>query len=360
MNAFVRYAVGCWIALWICASPLTLKAAESGEEDLAHAEKVKNKDEVDQSVEKGIRYLVANQDPTQGYFQGKLRNTYTGLACIALMAAGHFPGKSEFGDNLKRGILYLSKKSEELNGYYGKEGDARMYGHAICTLALTEAYGMMQTDEDNRLVRDAAERAVKVVLHAQIDDRKNPEHFGGWRYEPNGKDADLSVTVWQVLALRSAENCQLEVSAQSITNAVDYVRRVFVPKDGGYGYQPGKGPSTSMRCAGVVCMRALGMGEKDPDWKNITSSASFLMKLDPSQGDKYFFYQSYYVATASNMMGDDYRNAILPRLQKHLIGLQTPDGSFQNYRGYDGGVYSTAFSVICLAVRYQYLPIYQE
>ena len=60
------------------------------------------------------------------------------------------------------------------------------------------------------------------------------------------------------------------------------------------------------------------------------------------------------------MMGKEHREAILPKLEKFLLSLQMPSGEFRNHGGAQGGVYSTAFSVICLCVGYQYLPIYQE
>jgi prenyltransferase beta subunit len=346
-------------ALLCLVQPLDSYAL-SGQEDLAHIAAISKEDEVDRAVEKGIRYLVSKQDPTEGFFEGKLKNTYTGLSCIALMAAGHFPERSEFGNSLQRGIRFLVQQAEKRKGYFGKEEDARMYGHAICTLALTEAYGMMPTAEENLAVKEAAQKAIDVILSSQVNDKDKKKHFGGWRYKPRRKDADLSVTVWQVLALRSAENCQLDVPGNAISNAVTYVRNMYHEKHQGYSYQPGKKPTTAMRCAGVVCMRALGKGEDDRDWKQIRKSAAFLKTLDPANKRRWFFYQSYYVATAANMMGKEYREKVLPRLEKHLLSLQKENGSFKNSNGYDGGCYSTAFSVICLSVRYQFLPIYQE
>ncbi|MFW5871016.1 MAG: prenyltransferase/squalene oxidase repeat-containing protein [Verrucomicrobiota bacterium] len=356
-----RFTLAAFL-LSVCLLPLLVMpaGAQTGQEDLEHLAEINKLDEVDKAIDKGLRYLLSRQDATEGFFAGKLKNTYTGLGCIALMAAGHFPERSEFGEGLRRGINYLVEKSGEHNGYFGKEGKARMYGHAICTLALTEAYGMMPTKEENLAVKKAAQKAIDVILHSQVDNEEKKKHYGGWRYEPRKKDADLSVTVWQVLALRSAENCQMEVPAHSISNAVTYVRRVYSKKHGGYSYQPGKEPSIAMRCAGVVCMRALGKGKDDKDWKEISKFADFLMDLDPSRHRRHYFYQSYYVATAANMMGKEHRQKILPRLEKHLVGLQKDDGSFKNYHGYDGDCYSTAFSVICLSVRFQFLPIYQE
>ena len=60
------------------------------------------------------------------------------------------------------------------------------------------------------------------------------------------------------------------------------------------------------------------------------------------------------------MMGGKYRREALPRLEQALLRLQQKDGQFGKHQGHDGGVYATAFAVICLSIRYQYLPIYQE
>ena len=70
-----------------------------------------------------------------------------------------------------------------------------MYDHGFATLFLAEVYGMTRTPK----LRNSLERAVRLIINAQ-----NKE--GGWRYEPDSKDADLSVTVCQVMALRAARN----------------------------------------------------------------------------------------------------------------------------------------------------------
>ena len=46
-------------------------------------------------------------------------------------------------------------------------------------------------------VREALRRAVRLIVNTQ-----NSE--GGWRYQPVRNDADLSVTVCQIMALRAA------------------------------------------------------------------------------------------------------------------------------------------------------------
>ena len=74
----------------------------------------------------------------------------------------------------------------------GNTGHGPMYDHGFATLFLAEVYGMTRTPR----VRNSLERAVQLIINSQ-----NKE--GGWRYEPDSKDADLSVTICQIMALRA-------------------------------------------------------------------------------------------------------------------------------------------------------------
>jgi hypothetical protein len=341
-------------AVIISAVPLYLNA----QTDREHLANLRKPDRIDLAIDKGLAWLVTKQDVTEGYFQGKFKNTETALACIALMAAGHFPGRSGYGQNLEKGILYLVKACRNTRhyGYFGYEGSS-MYGHGICPLALAEAYGMMGNPADNRRVKEALNTAVQVILKAQI--RKQGRHFGGWRYSPTGNDADLSVTAWQILSLRSAQNCGLKIPETAVADALNYIRRCYNSKSGGYAYMPGNGPSNAMRCAGIVSLLALGAGKNEKDLKNIRNSAKILKTLKIGN-ESNFYYSSYYFSTAANMLGKKYRDYFLPKMEKVLLALQMDSGEFKKNKGHLPGVYATSFAVICLAVKYQFLPIYQE
>ena len=340
-------------ALFCCAT----QAVES-DPDLAHLEQIKNKDQVDVAIDKALAWLVTKQDVTHGNFEGRYKNTETALACIALMAAGHFPDRSKYGKHLKKGIMYLVKASSAPKhyGYLGADG-GRMYGHGICTLALAEAYGMLDEVEDNIKIKDALEAALQVTLKSQSKAKNT--HFGGWRYNPNSKDADLSVSVWQVLSLRSAKNCGIRVPQQAIDDAISYIRKCYNKKQGGYAYQPNKRPNSAMKCAGIVSLLAMGSEKNEQDMEKIKESAKILKTLRPNKGS-HFYYNSYYFATAANMLGPKYRKVFLPKMEKALLRLQKTNGEFKKHSGHLPGVYATSFAIICLAVKYQFLPIYQE
>ena len=346
------------LMVFVIVSFSNLIYASELEPDRNHLLKIKNKDEITISIDKALAWIVTKQDVTYGFFNGKYKNTETALACIALMAAGHFPNRSKYGEHLKKGILYLVKASQNRKqyGYLGLDG-GRVYGHGICTLALAEAYGMLDSVEDNKKVKEALEAALQITLQAQVKIRN--KHFGGWRYTTKSKDADLSVTVWQVLSLRSAKNCGIKVPQQAIDNAVNYIRQCYNQKQKGFAYMPKNGSSSAMKCAGIVSLLAMGSEKNKADMEKILNSAKMFKTLNPAKGS-HFYYNSYYYATAANMLGPEYRNLFLPKLEKVLLKLQKSNGEFKKHSGHIGGVYATSFAIICLAVKYQFLPIYQE
>ncbi|MGC4003656.1 MAG: hypothetical protein QM811_11230 [Pirellulales bacterium] len=97
---------------------------------------------------------------------------------------------------LDRAIDFLLDHIEESgfinNGAIPTHGP--MYGHGFATLFLSECYGMTRRDD----LREKLSKAVRLIVTTQ-----NPE--GGWRYQPQRDDADISVTICQIMALRCAE-----------------------------------------------------------------------------------------------------------------------------------------------------------
>ena len=58
---------------------------------------------------------------------------------------------------------------------------------------------------------------------------------GGWRYLPKVGDADLSVTVTQLMALAAARDAGVDVPKETIDRAIDYVKK-SQNGDGGFRY----------------------------------------------------------------------------------------------------------------------------
>jgi hypothetical protein len=309
------------------------------------------------SAEQGLAYLAKVQAVDGSFPGGDYPNVCAALASMAFMASGHFPGRGTYGNNLERAVLWLAKRADQ-RGYFGGDG-GRMYGHGMCALALAEAYGMLRSRKDNLLVKEALEKAVKLIVSCQT---RGGQHDGGWRYEPEPGDADLSVTAWQVQALRGAQNCQIPVPNETISHAIGYLNRCYSKGHKGFAYQPGQAPSLAMMCAGIVVMHTLK--EADSDLVREAGKRALAQSFN-EWGGSYFYYRSYYAAIAGLMLGEEGQKAINTPLEKLLLSKQNADGSWPEAPNMGAGrqagpVYFTSFACLVLAARYQYLPIYQE
>src|SRR5207244_2577524 len=125
----------------------------------------------------------------------------SGLGVMAFLSAGHVPSEGEHARAIERGVRWVLARQRP-NGVIATDGEFEMYHHGICTLMLAEVVGMARGELADE-VRTGLAKAVDVILKAQ---RRDGAHGGGWRYTVIGSDADLSVTGWQLLALRAAKN----------------------------------------------------------------------------------------------------------------------------------------------------------
>ena len=101
-------------------------------------------------------------------------------------------------------------------------------------------------DRQDLTIRKRLQKAVDLILRAQAVKKSSPKHEGGWRYNPDSTDSDLSVVSWQLIALRAAKGAGLDIPKEAIDKAVAYVKRCYHKdrKDqtkGYFCYQAGDG-----------------------------------------------------------------------------------------------------------------------
>jgi hypothetical protein len=238
-------------------------------------------------------------------------------------------------------------------GYLGAGG--RMYAHGLTTLALVEMYGMDPDPELEEKVR----KAVDLILKSQ-----GPG--GGWNYEPNPVDGDLSVSVMQIVAMRAANNAEMPVPAEKIDKAINYVRAKAHPA-GGFGYtSPTQGPHTT--AAGILSMQLLGKYD-DP---TVAKALEYIATLKDSTikwdaPGLYYFYLHYYAIQANYQAGGKYWDAWHPLIREVLLGKQNADGSWdvppnssEKASVDPNRVYSTAMACVILDIYMHFLPAYQR
>src|SRR5207249_1184495 len=122
-------------------------------------------------------------------------------------------------------------------------------------LMLCEAAGMSDA-KTARALKPKLEKAVKLILQGQRT--SNGPHRGGWRYKMDGEDADMSVTGWQILALRAARNLGCDVPAERIDLAMHYVQQCRDAKTGGFCYTAGAQVTAACTGTGILTLELCG------------------------------------------------------------------------------------------------------
>lgn len=330
-------------------------SALTSEDEAAVIRKIQERGPRDVAIEKAVTFILSQQGKDGG-FGDKHRNAITGLAVMALMAAGHTPDSPQHGPAIRNALNFVLSQMRN-DGYMGHSDNSRMYGHGICTLMLTEAAGMTKDDTLEKRLIEACRRAVQLILKAQAV-KKAGAHNGGWRYEPNSADSDLSLTGWQTMSLRSAKNIGIEVPSTAIQAAVNYIRAMS--REGEFSYDGG-GPSPNLRGIGLLALPVCGVYNA-PELAKATAQ---MFKDPPKWQGPWFYYRTYYAAAGMYQMGDDAWNRFFPMLDDVLVKHQKQDGSWPEPPGNNewdqgGAVYSTSMATLALAVHYHLLPIYQR
>jgi hypothetical protein len=310
---------------------------------------------------RALAYLKSTQKPDGAWDSGGFgrATSITSLAVMAFLAAGHVPGApGPYRATVEGGIRYVLDHQRPNGLIVSNSSHGPMYCHGISTLMLAEVVGMTADAELAARCRAALARGVKLIVLAQ-NLAKNPNHSGGWRYQPTSRDSDLSVSGWQVMALRAAKAAGCAVPSDNIDRALDYIKRCSSPEEGGFGYQPGSGPNNPRTGTGVLALEICGTHESP----EAVAGAEYLLKHPPRWASSYFFYEVYYCPLALFQMGDRYFLTYYPKLVAILLEHQDKDGSWLSGDGNDrsgGRVYCTAMAVLALAVEHHYLPIYQR
>jgi len=329
------------------------------------------KDEVDTAIDAANRYLLSQQREDGAISDRQYDTTMTALAIMALASTGNAPSTpSELGEASRKALAFVLREDrQDKDGYYGNKDGSRMYGHGIITLMLTEMLGMGANAEQNELIEIRGQRAIDLILSAQRQSKPS-QYAGAWRYTPNSNDSDLSVSVWQLMALRSAKNDGLKVPAEAIEQAIGYLERSYtsrmdslgrpIESAAGFSYLPGNNsPSFAMTAAGLLAMQVCGQYESPL----VSGASDWLIEHPPKWDERFFFYGTYYYAQGMHQRGGKHAETADELVRKLLLDKKQADGSWSAPSGEEAGagrVYSTCMAVLSLSVKYHYLPIYQR
>ena len=296
-----------------------------------------------------LKYLVSKQHLDGSWYikegLGGHPVAMTGYSLIAFMSAGNLPDEGPYKKNVAAGMQYLLDSIQPDGLFRGGSRGQYMYNHGIATVALAELYG----ETHSPTVRPKLERLVKVILDAQSP-------AGGWRYSPQPRDADLSVTVLQAVALRAAQEAGLAVPQDAINKAADYVNSCYIPDKGGFAYQPGGGVGFARTAGAIYALQVLGKYD-DP---KVKTGSSYLL-AHYKEGGGFFAYGNYYAAPAQYMIGGDTWRSWYSLISKLLLDSAQREGDMVYWEEpQTGTIFSTAVNVAILAMPYHFLPLYQR
>ena len=332
--------------------------------------------ESEAAVERGLRWLAANQGP-----EGNWGSNDLGLVAVgglAFLSAGHMPGIGEHGEACERALSYVVKNAKPSGLLNIADGRRDTYNHGLATFVLGQAYGMTS---DAR-VGKALDRALKLIARMQ-----GP--VGGWGYEAKPQDGDLSLSVMQAKALRSAVDSGFEIPPSVIEKAIVNVRGHYTPQGGNpnrpeaelrkipgqFTYSKGGGnPTVAMAAAGVVCLQEFGQYD---DWriaKSMERVTTDIAKIKPAKAHNgqmpFDAYTLNYVGQSLYQVGGPGWKQHYPALRDALVGSQVIDpknpandgkwAAGNHVSGKPGDLYGTAVAVFVLSIPNRYLPILQE
>jgi hypothetical protein len=272
----------------------------------------------------------------------------TALAMLPFLGHGDTHKEGEYQDILLRGMNYLRNHGVLIS--YGNDlRDGSMYGHALATIALCEAYGMTH----DPLLKEPAQGAIKFIVWAQ------DPGGGGWRYAP-GEPGDTTVTGWMLMALKSGQMARLEVPTPSIFLAEKFLSSVQNEDGSKYGYLS-RQPRPGTTAVGLLCRMYTGWRRDNP---GLIKGVANLNAWGPSAENLYFNY--YATQVMFHWAGPEWADWNR-KMRDMLVATQAADGHaagswyFAGLHGKAGGrLYCTAMAAMILEVYYRHMPLYSE
>ena len=315
------------------------------------------------AVENGLKWLANHQHPDgswrldfrQGPCQGRCRNpgtrevttAATGLSLMAFLGAGYTHRDGPYQQQVQDGLDYLKSKLKK-SVFGGNLTEGTMYAQAIAVIALSEAYNMTKDEA----LKDTIESALQYIVTAQ-------HQQGGWRYIP-GEPGDITVTGWQIMALKSCRMAGFEVPDQTIKKAKKFLYSVGSESDGLFGYTD-QNPDKTSTAIGLAVQLFLGWST---DNRAMFKGTRFIKKEGPSHNNIYYNYYATLTLFHSRHSGWDGWNK---EMRDYLIETQSTagheSGSWffkENYGTVGGRLYTTAMAIMILEVYYRYLPLFDR
>jgi hypothetical protein len=314
----------------------------------------------EEAVLKSLRWMKETQSK-EGSWGGGTKVAYTGLALLAFLGHCETPTSEEFGECVTKAILFLVNNCQKQKGRMGANLQDKhwSYSHAIATYAIAEAYTFCSQQSINLPgLKDSVQQSVQWIID-------NQNKSGGWEYayeEAGGRGGDMSITAWQMQALKAAKHTGLEFRNMRgcISKALKYCATCQAGS-GGFGYA---GPSplgkhATLTGAGALCFqqhKGAANSNARKGMRYIDKESKFDYKAGPCN-----LYEHYYSSQAAMNNGGKSWVQYNAMFRDQLLDNQNKDGSWPSPQepgpGAKGApIYVTSLATLMLEVYYRFLP----
>ncbi len=309
---------------------------------------------------RSLAYLATTQQEN-GAWPGTINNgsAITGICVMAFMASGGDPDFGAYAENVRRALRRIVLDQDAQSGHITGGGHGSMYHHGLALLALSEAYGVVNERllwqgselpvEERRSIGQALELAVRCALTAQ---KKNP--FGAWRYSPESRDADTTVSGTALMGLLGARNAGIEIPNAAVEKALSFFK-LNTMQDGNVSYQPASSHGDGI-CRASIATLVFAVAKRK-DLSEYQAAAGFIKTRIDQDANQHPFYTRYYLAQALFHSDIEAWKSWNRRIVDKLQRVQQADGSFSSSYG---PAYGTGMSVLALALNYRLLPVYER
>lgn len=324
------------------------------------------------AVLRALRWLKAKQGDDGSWSKADSTSApaMAGLALLCFLAHGETPSSAEFGQTVEKAMKYLVAQQKPNGGFGGNAiSQHGVYEHGICTYAVCESFGLTKI----MALKEAMDKGIQLIIDNQFPN-------GGFNYAYKGPRWDLSVSGWQFQALKAAKmaGCSNTNLEEAITKGTDFLRKIAHQQGQGFGYAvetggPATASTPSMTGAGTLCLQLLGKPDcaevrSGLKWLNETKNPILDVVWNKPEGDnaarekKVPVYAWYYITQAKFQKGGADWKEWNPKFSTTVIRNQIIEGQLGHWEGGDWGkdVYTTAMCCLMLEVYYRYLPTFKH
>lgn len=296
------------------------------------------------AVRQASQWLVSAQRPDGSWCgAGKAGEPYDpALTGLGLLAALELPREAALGKACDQAAGWLTRH-QAADGRMGTAFSGSPYNQGIGTLALLKWCG----HRPGQPLPAEAERAVDRILDSQGGS-------GGWGYAEGDPTPNVSITIWQLQALRQAQHLGLARVTPALNRGLRWLR-TNRNGEGLYGYRkPDDYPAGSDALTAMSVFCELDCDGRAGERPEIRRSIREILRQAAGDSPRNY-YTAFFVTRVLQQAGGEGTEQLLGQVQQTLLARQVRDGrdrgsweSQDAYSDVGGPVYATTMAVLAL------------